>query len=347
MDLSPVKRVPNGYSLPDPIVILLARNEKIRLPYFFEYHRGVGVRTFLVVDDHSTDGSLEWLLAQKDCYIYRPRNTFANSAEGIDWVNDVLRSHCEGKWVIKADADELLVYPYMEQVSLTKLCSLMERDGFDALELFMLDMYSKGALKDAVYEEGNPFLSVCQYFDKSYFFHSGSKSGVSRQKAVLGGPRQRVFYPEYSDNRAPFRFRNKLTEKLGQFIEATGVRLDSVPHRPPCLSKVGPIHWRSAYSFSSSHSVDGELVYAPGNGVFLHFKFFSDFYQKVMSEVARKQHYKGAIEYRRYKSVLQKNPTLKFFCDESCFYEGSQSLVQQGLISAWSSLDELIKASSL
>ena len=44
--------------------LMVVRNEAIRLPHVFEHHRKLGVDRFFVVDNGSTDGGRDWLLAQ-------------------------------------------------------------------------------------------------------------------------------------------------------------------------------------------------------------------------------------------------------------------------------------------
>ena len=36
---------------------------------FLDHHRKLGVDQFIIVDDRSTDGTREWLVAQPDCLV--------------------------------------------------------------------------------------------------------------------------------------------------------------------------------------------------------------------------------------------------------------------------------------
>ena len=45
----------------DVLLVCTMRNEKIRLPYFLEYYRALGINHFLFVDNGSDDGSADYL----------------------------------------------------------------------------------------------------------------------------------------------------------------------------------------------------------------------------------------------------------------------------------------------
>ena len=45
----------------DHLLVATMRNEQIRLPYFLEYYRNLGVDHFLFVDNASQDGTVEYL----------------------------------------------------------------------------------------------------------------------------------------------------------------------------------------------------------------------------------------------------------------------------------------------
>ena len=56
---------------PQPILLFLTmRNERVRLPYFLEYYRKLGVDHFLIVDNGSDDGTREYLAEQPDVSLW-------------------------------------------------------------------------------------------------------------------------------------------------------------------------------------------------------------------------------------------------------------------------------------
>lgn len=53
--------------------VALTHNEMRILPEFLAHYRRLGVDRFFLVDDHSTDGSRDYLMAQDDVTLYEPR----------------------------------------------------------------------------------------------------------------------------------------------------------------------------------------------------------------------------------------------------------------------------------
>src|SRR5688500_10924282 len=98
------------------VVLAVVRNEMLRLPYLLTHYRRLGFDHFIFVDNDSTDGTGEYLAAQPDCFVYFTKESFGESGggAGLGWKNLLLEQFCPGRWVLVADADELLVWPGSE-----------------------------------------------------------------------------------------------------------------------------------------------------------------------------------------------------------------------------------------
>src|SRR5690349_11970638 len=127
-------------------VMCVLRNEAARLPLFFEHYKKLGVDRFFMVDNDSSDGSHEILLAEPLADVFHTAASFYDSCFGIYWYNGLAREYCSGNWVLMADADELLVYDGMEAHGLRDLAGWLRRQGFDRLFGLMLDVYPSGAI---------------------------------------------------------------------------------------------------------------------------------------------------------------------------------------------------------
>ena len=264
---------------------LTLRNEISRLPYFLEHHRKIGIDHFLVVDNHSTDGSREWLAAQPDVSLWTTKASYKSSRFGMDWLGWLHMRYGHNHWCLTLDADELFIYPDYECANLHVLTSWLKKRRIPMMSAIMLDLYPKGALSSAVMVEGQSPLDVLCWFDAD---------GYTREYkarfcliSVRGGPRKRVFF-------------------------------DKHPNLAPHLHKTPLIFWNRSYSYVSSthHALPVRLnaglfegSSAP-TGLLLHTKFLAEVIDKSAEEKQRQQHFTHTKNYISYYDDVISNPVL-------------------------------------
>ncbi|MEC7668014.1 MAG: glycosyltransferase family 2 protein, partial [Pseudomonadota bacterium] len=95
---------------PDDILVFATlRNEAVRLPHFLSHYRALGVRHFLIVDNHSTDNTAAFLRDQPDVSLWTTADSYKKSRFGMDWLTWLMIRHGHGHWCLTVDADELLI----------------------------------------------------------------------------------------------------------------------------------------------------------------------------------------------------------------------------------------------
>ncbi|TAL46144.1 MAG: glycosyltransferase family 2 protein, partial [Methylovulum sp.] len=149
----------------DLLAFIVLRNETVRLPYFLDYYRKLGVKHFLFIDNDSSDGFIDRVGAEPDCSVWHTRASYKASKYGVHWLNYLLRKYGTGHWCLTLDPDEFLVFPHSDSRSLTELTAYLEQEGKTSFFSIMLDMYGDGTVDDAVYREGQDPLDVCPWFD--------------------------------------------------------------------------------------------------------------------------------------------------------------------------------------
>src|SRR6185312_5956215 len=101
----------------------------------------------------------------------------------------------------------------------------------------------------------------------------------------------------------------------------------------PTVSKVPLVRWKTGMRFAfSTHSLETNVKMSNMFGGLLHFKFLSDFHQRVATEVERNEHYEGAREYRVYLDLLRRKGEVNFYTPESARFQDSGQLVALGLM---------------
>jgi glycosyltransferase involved in cell wall biosynthesis len=300
-----LKRKDSKHLSPRPTEILcclVLRNELPRLPYFLDYYRKQGIGRFLAVDNGSSDGSLEYLLQHPDVYVWQSEFPFHRANFGAGWFELILRRYGLGHWCLIVDADELLYYPDCEQRSVVDLCRELDRKKKRAFNAILLDMYSDQPIRGTRYAPGQAFQEVCPYFDRRFYHKRIEKAGPYRNhKGYFGGARQRIFGAagEYCLSKVPL-----------------------LKYEQDCILAGGQ-HWTN---------LPPQRI-AAGRGCLLHFKYFSSFQDYVSSEITRREHYDGAVQYREYGRVLSQEQSLSFYDPaHSVRLQDSAQLVRLGII---------------
>ncbi|MHC3941783.1 hypothetical protein ACI0FR_03113 [Paenochrobactrum sp. BZR 201-1] len=274
------------------------------MPFFFEYYRNIGVKHFIIIDNDSNDDILEVCSNFDDVTIYHTASSYKDAKFGMLWINYLLTTHGVGHWNVVVDADEFLVYPYMETRSLNALASYLEEENRSCFHSIMIDAYSDQLLSETVLGRGvNPF-NICPYFDKDGYIQTSSWGGSTW---IRGGPRMRFYFNES-------------------------------PHQAPSLNKIPFIKWEKHfhYNMSTHDAFPFTLNHAHNNGevnptgALFHFKMVSDLEVKAAEEMLRKQHYGDGVEYKMYN---QKNIPEFYKHGISVRYENDRQLIDLGIMS--------------
>jgi hypothetical protein len=289
---------------PNEILCVLAvLDEADRLPFFLDYYEKLGVDRFLCVDNGSQDGTRELLLQRPNVHVWHSGMDYTAANYGMAWVETLLRAHGEGHWCVIVDVDEFLQYPDVDSRSLPQLCASLDERGEIALSAVLLDMYSDGPIRDAFCAPGADPLTVCPFFDRE-FSHSRVERATPWQniEGFSGGVRRRVF-GETSD---------------------------------PFLSKVPLMRYsedRLVVAGTHASNVQPEQM-STERGVLLHFKFTSQFAQRIEAETRVRGRRRAQGEsYSIYGQVLDEQPMLSLHDpDHSVELSSSRQLVDLGIM---------------
>lgn len=291
---------------PDDILLCVTlRDERVRLPYFLEYYRRLGIGHVIAIDNGSTDGSTDYLSAQPDVSLWRARGSYRGANFGMDWVNHLLRHHGSGHWVLVVDPDEFLVYPFCDTRPLAALTGWLDDHDQRSFPAMLLDMYPKGPVAGHRYDAGEDPFATARWFDAGNYMIR--KNPALHNLWVQGGPRARVFFADR-------------------------------PHDAPALNKIPLVRWSKSCVFASSTHMllprrlnlvydewGGEKI----SGCLLHAKFLPPLAAKVEEELQRGEHYSGSREYAAYRQGLDTD----LWTEWSTEYEDWRQLDALGLMS--------------
>ena len=309
------------------------RNERLRLPSFLAYYRDLGVNRFFIVDNGSSDGSVDYLLQQPDVHVFSTEGRFQEACGGTMWLNTLLARFGVGSWCVTVDIDELLCYPGSEDVPLHGLIAYLEAHGHEALPCLLLDLYPAGPISECVYAPGDDMIAAAPLFDVGPYRRTSVK--LCPDGWISGGPRERVFYPELRTESLRRRISDALYHRLT--LRMPSLRksrwLRSIrPRHAPCLTKVPLAKWDANSRYLSANHFVSPKRLPTETGVLLHFKFLSDFPVRALQEAERGEYFDGASEYKRYAKELIRNPRLSLMYEGSARFKDTAQLVALGLM---------------
>ncbi|WP_170295160.1 glycosyltransferase family 2 protein [Paracoccus aestuariivivens] len=246
-------------------VASVVRNERAILPHFLAHYRNLGVEAFLIADNLSDDGTLEYLAGQPDVALFSASGQFRHTDQGTDWKLALMSQLRCGRWTLVADADEFLVLPH--NIGLAEHIAKLP-EAVDAQRVLMRDMYPEGNFAVADFNRQAPF-DAAPLSDAEPFLRN-------------------------SIWRGPFSNCETLTSALRHRL-MPDARIEAFVAQKTALVRYQP--WMR---FSTSMHYATEVTLAADDLIFAHFKYHAGFAGKARSEAKRGQYWNSAEEYRTY-----------------------------------------------
>jgi Glycosyl transferase family 2 len=281
----------------DVVVISIMRNGEAWLKSFFAHHRSMGVRHFAILDNGSTDNTVEFLSKQPDVTLlqtYAPYHAYENAIKRY-----LARRYCHGRWCLCVDVDELFDFPRSAETSLPTLIGYLNHKGFNAVITQMLDMFSDRPILDANIDADANLRSQYPFYDLSDIVKTPYLFGKVPNPAIMmhhGGIRKTIFGTN-----------NGLT-KVSLFL------VDG---------KIEPfVAWH--------HALNARL--GDISCVLLHFPFTGSFYAKVAEAVESGRYGYWTDDYRSYLGGIQKLPQLRLKLESARRLSTVDELVGNGFL---------------
>lgn len=282
----------------DPILICAAKNDLLKIKHQYNTMKSYGVKSFVYIDNGSTDGTKEYLLKKSDVILYQTHQTY-NSVVRSAWVRKIIQEIGFNRWYLLLDSDEIYAYPNIEVDRFNSFLKELVQKKHYYVQSVMVDMYPKNSIpisSSSNHTEASNLSNYC-WFDKNY------KKTYSRITPVIkGGPRHRLF----SD--ANYEFSS-------------------------WLNKVNLIYYKK-YNFHYSHIL---LPYVYNHkaktlAATLHYKFLPVDFAKYKSIADEGNYANNSKEYKRYVEVFKNLSSINFYHSNSIKFEDSSSLLKINVI---------------
>jgi glycosyltransferase involved in cell wall biosynthesis len=288
-------------------LFMTVRNEVRRLLFAFDYYCQKGVDRFFIVDDGSTDGTREFLLARRTVHVFVSDCSYSSANYGVSWLTSLLEEFGSQQWCVIVDADEMFTYPHCEDLTMRDLCSYMESENASALYSVLLDMYSESAFGDCRYVSGANPLSVCPWFETETIRCVGRRPAeFGGALSHFGGMRKRMFD-----------------------VDA-------------CLDKISFMKFDPRFRIGPGMHRVAWVRLSKIQGAVLHFKFLEDFEGRATLEAKREEHWNNAVEYKLYSAAIRDGRKLRAHSSVSRFYHNSGDLLRYGIMRSTVEFDNAV-----
>jgi hypothetical protein len=282
----------------DCVVLCVVRNGSTHAAAFLEHYLALGVGHVVVLDNGSTDGTVDIASAY-------PSVTVLRSDLPFRWYEDLLRGelwrrYSRGTWTMSVDIDEFFDFPMSDRMGLKGLLAYLRTHRFTAMAAQMIDLFSDRPLMDC--PGADEFRSACVWYDGSGMRelpYNRSENDVPDGITIrVGGIRREVFGSDNWLTKHPLKFGD---------------------------GRVRP-------SVRTSHDCHLATV-ADVTGALLHYKFVAGFPEYV-EDVVRRRAVRALpfTEYTAYQRILEADPPPTLMTERARRLEGVDQLVEEGLL---------------
>ena len=189
----------------DVAIVCLVRDGAFYLPRFLEHHFALGVKHIVLVDNGSTDQTLD--LAARDNRVTVVQSRLPARRYECDLRRYAVHRFVRHHWCLIIDADELFDYPHSDHVALSTLVRTLRERGDTAVISQMLDLFPRGSLLEPECIDPASFWKAHRFYDlenivrhdyhsRSVPFYTSLESNEITSEAIkyhFGGIRRTVF----------------------------------------------------------------------------------------------------------------------------------------------------------
>ncbi len=292
----------------DAVVVLVVKDGAYHLPYFLDWHRGLGFNKFVIVDNLSRDTTLDIAKASPDTIVASCSADFSRLEPCIRYYANTL--YTRGGWNLMVDVDELFEYPRAATVPLRMFLRNLNAQGATGVIAQMLDFFPR---RFADLPPGIDFKAAVDRMDR---FDLAS-----------------IVHKEYDDPDIGFSYfmaQNTRASRRTNFMFG-GIRA-AVFGETCCLTK-HPLFRHTADVIPGEHPhVSRPLHCADFTCLLRHYKFTGDY---VARDLHRADHDRfDTDEYALRAARFRDRGVIEFHRETSVRYQGFDDLIARGFLVA-------------
>lgn len=284
----------------------VVKDEQFYIRSFLDHHRRIGVEQFVILDDHSTDGTRELLASQPDCVVVESPYTYGQEIDlpgptgerrlraGIAFKTLLPRKYLTGRYAVCLDADEYLVLP-QGVATLGELVDLLARHDVACVAGTLVDFFPATFAEMQQRREfptAEAMLGAHAYFDAVPLLDR--REGSTEFQRIDYSATGRLFRKHHVKTVPDFMLR------APRWLNR------ALPFRCPrtSVSKMPIVRWDPGVEYINSHRAS-----VPPSGKVLvglaHLKFTCDLARRVEYALESKVYVRGSRKYLWYVELLR------------------------------------------
>ena len=311
----------------------IVKDEMYYLRSFLDHHRKLGVDQFIILDDQSSDGTREFLVAQHDCLVLGSPFKFGERVPepwsgreqraGIVFKTMIPQQFLGNRYALYLDADEYLVLP-PGVGSVGALFEILARNDVQSVAANLIDFFP-GSVAEMDVPRSLPtseeMLGAHPYFDAVQLLSWHADETEPRENLENASTR---LFREHKVKAVP-----------GRMAGAPRWFNRLMPYKYPTTTvlKTPIVRWSPGVAYVNSHYAN----VPPARNVLLglaHCKFTYDLSRRTNYALASKAYVRGSRKYQWYEELLDSMRRGKgsFLGPKTRRYQGPADLADAGLI---------------
>lgn len=273
------------------ILICVVRDEALLLPAFIDHYKNIGVSHFIFVDNGSEDDTLSCLLSTRGVamQIWQTRDSYARNDYGLTWVNQLLKSECQGRWCVVVDADEFMMLNRRSLSEIRRDMQTLQQNvsQFVLVEFYPLYISNKSGSVSEVFHPINHSNHYDRFQNSDEYLVDTAPDG---SYVLHGGMRQRVFWSKKETAETVC-----LSKK--SFFYYT---FDNTHRLSAGMHWLYPLDFEG-WSYANWEEANQAISYHQTIYLIAHYKFVRpDLYGYFQKRIQRNQDWNNSEEYRVY-----------------------------------------------
>ena len=275
------------YGEDELVVVCLVRDGRPWIKSFIEHYRALGVKHIVFLDNGSTDGTPDAAHNYDNVTVLKTNLPFKKYQMAMKQY--LMERFCRNRWSLCVDVDELLDYPYSDEVGLDEFLGYLNERSYTAVVAQMLDMFSEESLTDAVAEgKDEPLKELHRFYDLS---------NVRRQRyseSPIAGAAGNV--PASED----------ISILRGGIQETVFGSLALLTKHPLVFmdERVVPMAAGTVHGVSNARIADVSCV-------LFHYKFTRRLYEQVRRAVRQENYMRDSRKHKKHLEVLERTHSLQ------------------------------------